>query len=716
MGSEFRVTELIRILWRRKFTIAAITLIAIVPIVALVVTLPRQYTAQGVLQVEDKQSPIPELQGIIDSSLPDLAKVRSATQVLTSWSLADMVAKKLNLADDPRFNPTLPDPNASWVDAIQPGAWLNQLIHNLPFMPKKPAQPITEAQIDAAVVGNVLDKLTIDSDGKSYIIYVSFTGRDPVTAAAIVNSIMQSHIDRELAARNGSAGDANSFLAQRAQELRKQLEDADAKVQDYMTRHDLMETKQGTVSQQQLADLNAQLSIARTDRAKAQARYQEAMKIRKGGVTTAEAVEVLDSPLIQSLTQREAELSQTLTNAMARLGPKHPERRAAELELANLRAKIAAETNKIIASLGSQAAIAVAGEQALESKIAELTKNATKTAQADVILQSLQKDADTKRQIYTTFLTRMEDTADPQQVQRPDARIISAAVPPTSPSSPRLPVFIAFGAIAAILLACAAVLGRERLKRGFGTLDEIVTTTGLPGFASVPEVRRRGSPVDFILTNPTSELAETIRGIRARLKLSGLDRPVKIVLVTSAMPEEGKTSFAASFARLSARDGQRVLLVEGDLRRPKIGPMFGSGEWRAWQDALSGTESIDNFVGIDPHSGLHFLAAREERESRMDLFESAMFRNLLRAAGRLYDFVVIDSPPVLHVSDPLVLAQHADAILLVVRANRTPRAVVSEAIRRLSATGKPIGIVGSRMAQPLHGDGIYIGYSHRGAA
>ena len=159
-----------------------------------------------------------------------------------------------------------------------------------------------------------------------------------------------------------------------------------------------------------------------------------------------------------------------------------------------------------------------------------------------------------------------------------------------------------------------------------------------------------------------------------------------------------------------------MLLVEGDLRRPKIGPMFGSGEWRAWQDALDGTESIDNFVGIDPHSGLHFLAAREERESRMDLFESGMFRNLLRAAGRLYDFVVIDSPPVLHVSDPLVLAQHADAILLVVRANRTPRSVVSEAIRRLSATGKPIGIVGSRMNQPLHGEGIYIGYSHRGAA
>jgi len=309
----------------------------------------------------------------------------------------------------------------------------------------------------------------------------------------------------------------------------------------------------------------------------------------------------------------------------------------------------------------------------------------------------------------------MEDTAKPQASLYSDGRIVSPAVPPVDPSAPRTMIFVAFGAIASLMAACGAVLGREQLRKGFGSLGEISVTTGLPGIAAMPEVRRQGSPVDFILNNPTSEMAETIRGIRARLKLSGGDRPVKVVLVTSAMPQEGKTSFAASFARLSARDGQNVLLIEGDLRRPKIGPLFGGDQWRPWQDALGSSESIDHFVGTDPQSGLHFLAAREEVDSRLDLFESPMFRNLIRAAGRIYDFVIIDSPPVLHVSDPLVLAQHADAILLIVRANRTPRSVVSEAIARLTVTGKPIGIIGSRMSSPIAADGIYVGYA-RGAA
>ncbi len=548
------------------------------------------------------------------------------------------------------------------------------------------------------------------------MIDLTYTSRDPAVAAAVVNTVMEAYVARERAAKTGSITESNGFFNKRVEDLRLQLEAADLKVQDYLTKHDLLETKQGTVSAQQLADLNAQLSLVRAERTKAQARYQEAISISKGRLTPTQAAEVLDSPLIQALTQRETELQQAAANARARLGAKHPERVQAVADLANLQAKITTETTKIVNALGSQASVAVAGELALEAKISELKRNASTVAQADVVLQQLQKDADTKRQIYTSFLTRMEDTAKPQASLYTEGRVISPALPPITPSAPRTMILVAFGAIASLMAVCGAVLGREQLRKGFGSLGEIVVSTGLPGFAAMPEVRRRGSPIEFIMNNPTSQLAETIRGIRARLKLSGGDSPVKVVLVTSAMPQEGKTSFAASFARLSARDGQNVLLVEGDLRRPKIGALFADGDlWRPWQDALTGSESIDHFIGIDPHSGLHFLAAREDRESRLDLFENPMFRNLVRAAGRLYDFVVIDSPPVLHVSDALVLAQHADAILLIVRANRTPRSIVAEAITRLSVTGKPIGVIGSRMASSPAAHGVYAGYARRAA-
>ena len=461
----------------------------------------------------------------------------------------------------------LPDPDANWLTEIRPKEWIQALLDQLPFVPHKPPQPITQAQIDAWVIGTLWENLTTDTDGKSYVINLTYSARDPAVASAIVNTAMETYVARERAAKSGSVSDTNEFFNKRVENLRRQLEEADRKVQDYLVNHNLLETKQGTVSAQQLADLNSQLSLARAERTKAQARFQQAVSVSKGRVTAAQAAEVLESPLIQSLTQREAELQQVASNARARLGAKHPERVQAEADLANLRGKIATETSKIVSALGSQAAVAVTGEQTLEAKIGELQKSATTVAQADVQLQQLQKDADTKRLIYTNFLTKMEDTAQPQASLYTEGRIISPAVPPTDPSAPRTMIFVAFGGVASLLVACAGVLSREQLRKGFVSLPEIAVTTGLPGFAAIADVRRRGSPVDFIVNNPTSELAETIRGIRARLKLSGGDSPVKVVLVTSAMPQEGKTSFAASFARLSARDGQNVLLVEGGRTR-----------------------------------------------------------------------------------------------------------------------------------------------------
>src|SRR6266404_9556476 len=261
MGSELKLNQLLQVLWRRRFVIAGIGLVLVIGLYALVKQLPQTYNAQGLLQIEASPFVFPEAQGPIGSPTVDLANVRSATLVLHNWDLLGEVARKLNLQKNPWYNFTLPNPDATWVDEIRPREWLKALIDKLPFIPDDPPQPVTQAQIDYAIVGQLWENLTIDNDGKSYVIYVSYTDRDPALAAAVVNTLMETHVARERAAKTGNVTESNSFFNKRVEELRRQLEAADSAVQDYQSKHGLMETKQGTVSAQQLADLNTQLSL-----------------------------------------------------------------------------------------------------------------------------------------------------------------------------------------------------------------------------------------------------------------------------------------------------------------------------------------------------------------------------------------------------------------------------------------------------------------------
>src|SRR5690242_1293430 len=191
MSAELKVKQLLAVLWRRRLVIASVTLLLVIGVYVLVKQLPETYSAQGMLQMEASPFAFTEPQGPLGGPTVDLANVRSATAVLRSWSLLAAVSQKLNLQANPEFNPMLPDPDASWLSQIRPREWLQAAINRLPFIPHKPPQPVTQAQIDNAVVGTLWENMATDTDGKSYVIYLSYSARDPAVAAAVVNTAME---------------------------------------------------------------------------------------------------------------------------------------------------------------------------------------------------------------------------------------------------------------------------------------------------------------------------------------------------------------------------------------------------------------------------------------------------------------------------------------------------------------------------------------------
>jgi succinoglycan biosynthesis transport protein ExoP len=418
--------------------------------------------------------------------------------------------------------------------------------------------------------------------------------------------------------------------------------------------------------------------------------------------------------LIQRLREREADLLRQQADALTRLGPKHPERRAIEEQLSDIRRNITSEIGKVVQSMRGDVEVARAREATLQQKVNQLQGSALSAADAQSEYERLQADADGKRKVYNEFLLRVAQTAKPEDKPQADARIISNAVPATTPSFPRVFQLMLLAGVITTLGSVAGVLLHDQLDHGYENLGEVRTDTGLLGFGAIPAIRRRGRRTTwqrYVLDHPYSSFAETIRGFRARLHAASRFRPTKVILMTSAQAGEGKTSIALAFARLAAQDGHRVLLIDCDLRRPALGKILALPTNDDYSDVLLGQVSWRENVRVDQISGLHYLVTAKPPRRVAQILETKGLEDTFREAAAEYDFVVIDSPPIMRVTDALLLARHVDIVAVVVSWKDTSRRMVAEALRRLDThTDKLCGVILNKVKAERAADDGYSGY------
>lgn len=715
---ERSLGQIFSVLWRRKFLILASALVVGLASYLISLQLVPRFLAQGVLAIETRPLYMPQLGTVVPPMPPDAATARSEAQILKSRELIETVSRRLKLDEDPELNPYIRE--ASFFDDLQ-FSIKSGIQAAIAFAGLAPPRGDSELNKDdlvwAAVVDNVTRNLAVRTDGRSYVIYVDYESESPQIAAAVVNTLMEMFITRQVETASKSMVDANVWVKERATELRREVDAADQQVQIYRSRHALVETRMGTVSQQQLSEINAALSLARAERSQAEARYNRARDEANGRSGAPDAAsEVLASPLIQKLREREAELISREAEMSMRLGENHPHRRAARHEITNLQAHIDKEINKILRSLQSQVVVAQSREQALERQLKDNTGRAVKTAETEVELRQLEKEAETKRNVYQTFLATAQQTAEPSRINQANARIASSAIPPTTPFSPRKKWFLVSGLFIGMLVAAAAVLLIAELDRGFETIAELEDATGLPVLGAVPMLKRvkKGSALTReVVQRPNSAVSETIRGLRVALRSRSKKGSSQVLLVTSSEPGEGKTSLVSSLGFLSARDGMRVLIVDSDLRRPRIHRLFrGAPAAGGLQDVLRGTQAWIQAVRTDEESGADYLTAYDRTDSPVALLSSGHWHEFLRQARRIYDLVILDSPPIMQVSDALTLADYADTVIFVVGYKATRRQTVQEALRRFAATGRPIlGAVLSKVAGKVPVLQYYSGYA-----
>ncbi len=715
-GDEIDLFSYIGVLNRHRLAIFGIFLLTVVITCLYVYQTTPRYTAHADLTLDMRKFKVVNIEDVLSGIPTNESVIKTEMDIIASTSLLSRVAKKLGLAGDPEFNPQLKAQEQDQNPFESFKEWLSELWF-LSSDPEKVSSPEEQEQaLNKAIVTQLRNDLKVNNKRASYVIAISFTSTSPKRAAQVVNTIAKEYLTDQLEAKFQATRRANEWLAKRLEDLRREVLAAELAVKQMREKAGIVRTGTTTILEQRISELNAQLIQARTKRARAEARYRRALTVARQLGKAQSLPEVLRSEVIQKLRAEEVILLRKKAELNQRYGPKHPRMIQLEAEIRGLESKIQKEVSRILESMANEVQAAHAEESALENSMDELKRKTSQTLQAELQLRELERRAEAARTLYQNFLGRFQETKDQEGLQRPDARVISWAEIPTKPSYPKIKLSLLLSMVVGLMLGIGDAFLLEALDRGFRTAEQVERSTGLPILGLIPSLGRgKGFPDKFVLSKPYSALSESARNVRASVQLSNVDNPPKTVLITSSVPMEGKTSLCLAMGHVVALSGIKTLLIDADLRRGPIAKRVSLSNLpeARLEDVLRGKASIKEALIKDEDSGLHLILGHGKTPTAGELLASKRMETLLRRLTESYDLILIDTPPVMSVSDALSLSPVVDALIYVVRWAETPREVVRSGLNLLRNFGIHItGIVLSQVDITKHAKYDSSGYGY----
>jgi succinoglycan biosynthesis transport protein ExoP len=680
------ILDFVRLVRVRRKIIIGTTLIIVALVTLTVMQLTPKYTASATVLLDQRQNNAATTDEALTALSNDQPTVQNQVQIITSLELAGRVVDKLHLDQDPDFNPKH---GTGWLHFLNPLGW---------FPGHNNTQAVTEgiSPERSALLHKFLDGLTAKPLGLSTALSISYAANDPYKASHIANAVADAYVEDQLESKFQATQKATQWLSGRIQELAKQASAADSAVEQYKAEHHLSTPVNGvSVVEQQTADINSQLVLAKAALAEKQANYSSLLNLQRSG-QAANSGQVLASPLIATLRSNETDLNRQIAQLSTKYLPSHPKILDLQAQKQNLEAKIDEEIQRVVESVHNDVSAAGAHVASLQGSLSELERQNDGQDESSVQLTALQSTATSTRSMYEAFLGRLNQTQDREGIQAPDARVISAAEIPDAASFPRKGLAIAISIPAGLMLGLMLAFLVERMDVGFRSSSQLEELLRLPVIATIPEIRRTGDAVgthiaDLVVDKPMSAFAEAARGMQLGLSLANIDRQPKIVLVTSSVPGEGKTTVATSLARIAAGSGLKTVIVDCDMRRPAATKIVSGASQNGLVEALRGTATLDQCLVKDPKSSAMVLPCLATPPNPSDVLTSKAMQGLIARLRDAFDFVVIDSPPVLPVNDAKILSRLVDTVLFVVRWEKTPREAAETAIRALNDAHATIG-------------------------
>jgi polysaccharide biosynthesis transport protein len=658
----------------------------------------RQYTATAAVVIDPLDGQVLQIPGGADAK-PTVSPEVLETQIalITSRTHLEPVMRRLGLLEPEAAPAPRPDPVADALLALPEP--LRGLAFRLPQTWLVAAGLADDASVDAAaevppgprsvrqaLVDHFRRDLDVRRASHAYVITISYTDPDPVVAAEVANAVAGSYVNSQLDHRRGAAERATQWLQERLDGLRDAVAHAEQAVAQYRAEQGLYGPGGRTFNEQKLIEVNRQLIALRAEQVGLEAKLRRARESRSVGDADALA-ESLGSNFISNLRGQEAGLLRQQAELAPSHGPRHPTMVNLQAQIEEVRAKIRQEIDRAIRNLEDDLAVLANRDRMLVADLAAIERDQETVQQQELRLRELERQAEATREHYQAMLRRLKATQEQEGVLLPAARIISPAIAPEKPSTPGPRVFAMMGFTVSSMLGGFLALVLERLNRRVRSAAALEQELGVPVLGLMPRLPTREARRDlvrYLVDKPLSEFAEAGRSIFLALELGPHGPRAPALLVGSALPEEGKSTLSLALAVSAASAGFKVLLVDLDLRRPGLSTrLTGNAPGSGLVDHVQGELPLQQLVQHDPRTGIDFIPAGRSPAHPLTLLQSPELRRMMEIVREAYDFVILDSAPLLAVAEARTAARLADRVVLATRWRQTDIGAVSQAVRVL---------------------------------
>lgn len=669
---------------RRQFpTMVAIISACVILALLYLFTAAPQFTSTASMVIDTRKVQLFQQQSVLGDVAVDSATVETQVEILKSENISLAVIRDLHLIDDPEFTGSGGGLLGAMIGTVTGG------------------HASSEFELTRKALQRFERNRTVKRLGLTYVMEIGFTSRDPAKAARIANAVADAYIVDQLEAKYQATRRASVWLQDRIKELRTQASTAQKAVVDFKQVNNIVDTGGRLMNEQQLAEVNSQLILARAATAEAKARLDRMNDIVKQEIPDASVADALKNETIVKLRGQYVDMASKEAIWAAKYGSDHLAAVNLRRQMTEIKKNITDELRRIQESYKSDYDIAGTREESIKASLANVVSESQLTNQAQIQLRELESTAQSYQAMYDNFLQRYMESVQQQSFPITEARVISAATTPLVKSSPKSMVILGAALLGGLMLSFGAAMARELTDKVFRTtgqveevlgasciailptLDEAAASSMLPGKLGKKSDNPQPNLLRYVVNTPLSRFAEAVRSLKVAVDLNSIVRENRALAVTSTLPSEGKSTLSSNLAQLMAHSGARVILVDADLRNPSLSRALVPDAEIGLVDVIAQKAQLEDALIVDPETKLSMLPAGKTSKllHTNEILASQPMRDLVALLRSKYDYVVLDMPPMAPVVDVRVTSSFVDSYVFVIEWGKTKMDVVEHNLR-----------------------------------
>lgn len=564
--------------------------------------------------------------------------------------------------------------------------------------------PLTKAEQLEEVIKN---GITAEPVSNSRVVQISFMADNPAVAAKIVNSVAQAYIEELVGMQMEASGYSIGWMKKKADLQRKSLEESERILHAYKKEHDIITIEDRlTVLPERLSDLSRKMTQAETERKELESVYSQVKNISRDNLETIPAI--VENTSVDSINRAILAAEQKISELSKQYGSKHPRMMTAKNELADLKKKKYTELNKAVQTIKNKYQLAISNEKSFKELLDQSKFQTSQLGEKSIQLEILKRKVETNRFLYDALIKKIKEEGITEQSQSVNVWVIEKARVPEFPATPNKKRNILLGLILGLFGGIGLAFFLEYLDTTIKTPEDIEEKFNIPVIATVDLFKNKDKTiVEHVFDDPSSMVSENFKSMRTSILLSSPDHPPKTILVTSMTSGEGKSSVCACLASAIAQTGKKVLVIDGDMRRPTQHKIFGLDNSAGLSSLLAGMDvSGDALINrkVDATGLIDIITSGPIPPNPSELLSSTMAGTLINKAAGSYDFIIVDTPPLASVTDPLITSRHVDGVIIVTWAGKTNYELMGKGIRQFKDISAPImGVVLNRFSAKKSG-------------